>query len=161
MVFVHRQYERRRLEVKVRPEVVIGPPRRHQRVIVPVPEITRDVVQALKFGRTMSDDVTAVHVTDDLDEGEELRERFERQIPGIPFVIVESPFRQLVLPLVRYLEYTAGQAEGDIVVVLLPEYVARHWWERFLYNQNGRRIRDELLGHRNILVADVPYRRDV
>jgi amino acid transporter len=161
MLFIHRQYERRKLEVKVRPEVVIGPPRRHQRVIVPVPEITRDVVQALKFGRTMSDQVTAVHVTDDLDEGEELRERFERQIPGIPFVIVESPFRQLVLPLIHYLEYTAGQAEADIIVVLLPEYVARHWWERFLYNQNGQRIRDELLGHRNILVADVPFRRDV
>jgi hypothetical protein len=161
MVFIHRQYERRKLEVKVRPEVVIGPPLRHQRVIVPVPEMTRDVIQALKFGRTMSDQVTAVHVTDDLEVGEELRKRFERQVPGIPFVIVESPYRQLVLPLIHYLEYTAGRAEGDIIVVLLPEYVARHWWERFLYNQNGRRIRDELLGHRNILVADVPFRRDV
>jgi amino acid transporter len=161
MVFVHRQYERRRLEVRVRPEITIGPPHRRQRVIVPVPEVTRDVVQALKFARTMSDDVTAVHVTDDLDLGEDLRQRFERQIPGVPFVIVESPYRQLVQPLIRYLEFSAGRADDDIVVLLLPQYVPRHWWEKFLYNENARRIRDALLGRKNILVAEVPFRREV
>jgi amino acid transporter len=161
MVFIHRQYERRRVEVHVRPEVVIGPPRQRQHVIIPMPEVTRDVVQAVKFGRTMSDDVAAVHVTDDLDGAEELRERFERQLPGIPLVIVESPYRELVRPLIRYLEYAADRAEGDIVVVLLPEYVARHWWERYLFNQNARRIRDALLGRPNILIANIPYRRDL
>jgi amino acid transporter len=160
MVFVHRQYERRRVETNVRREAIIGLSLRPQRVIVPVPEVTRDVVQAIKFGRTMSNDVTAVHVTDDMDRAEELRERFERQVPGIPFVIVESPYRQLVGPLIRYLEYIAHQAEDEIVVVLLPEYVPRHWWEKYLYNENARRIREALLGRRNILVADVPYRRE-
>jgi hypothetical protein len=161
MLFIHRQYERRRTEVHVRPEAVIGSHLRRQRVIVPVPEVTRDVIQAVKFGRTMSTHVTAVHVTDDIEHGEELKARFERQVPGVAFVIVESPYRELVRPLVRYLEFAAGQADDDIVVVLLPEYVPRHWWERYLYNENARRIRDALLGGRNILVADVPYRRDV
>ena len=109
----------------------------------------------------MSDDVTAVHVTDDLEAGERLRERFERQVPGVPLVIVESPFRSLVRPLVRFLEDAAEQHGDDVVVVLLPEYVPRHWWERFLYNENGRLIRRSLLGRPNILVAEVPFRRDV
>ncbi len=161
MLFIHGQYERRRLEVRVRPEVIIPPPTRHQRVIVPVPEVTRDVIQAIRFGRTMSEDVTAVHVTDDLERGEELRERFNRQLPGIPLVIVESPYRKLVRPLVRYLEFTARQSKDDLIVVILPEYVARHRWERLLFNENARRIRDELLGHKNILVAQVPFRRDL
>jgi amino acid transporter len=161
MLFIHRQYERRRLEVHVRPEAIIGSSLRRQHVIIPVPEVTRDVVQAVKFGRSMSHDVTAVHVTDDVDVGEEIRSRFERQIPGIPFVIVESPYRQLVRPLIRYLEDTAGRIEDDILVVLLPEYVPRHWWEKYLYNENARRIREALLGRKNILIADVPYRRDL
>ena len=161
MIFIQRQYERRRLEVHVRPEAVIGSSLRRQHVIIPVPEVTRDVVQAVKFGRSMSRDVTAVHVTDDVDRAEEIRGRFERQIPGIPFVIVESPYRQLIRPLIRYLEYTAGRIGGDILVVLLPEYVARHWWEKYLYNENARRIREALLGRKNILIADVPYRRDL
>jgi amino acid transporter len=161
MLFIHRQYERRRLEVHVRPEAIIGSSLRRQRVIIPVPEVTRDVVQAVKFGLSMSRDITAVHVTDDVDGAEEIRTRFERQIPGIPFVIVESPYRQLVRPLIRYLEYTAGQHKDDILIVLLPEYVARHWWEKYLYNENARRIREALLGRKNILIADVPYRRDL
>ena len=161
MVFVHRQYERRRVETHVRPELTFGAPRRHQRVVVPVPDVTRDVIQTIKFGLTMSDQVTAVHVTDDLDRGDELRLRFERQLPGIPLTIVESPYRALVRPLVRYLEYIAAKMPDEVVVVLLPEYVPRHWWERFLYNENTHRIRAELLGRPNILVAEVPFRRDV
>ncbi len=161
MLFIHRQYERRRLESHVRPETVIGSSLRPQHVIIPVPEVTRDVVQAVKFGQSMSRDLTAVHVTDDVERGEEIRKRFERQLPGIPFVIVESPYRQLVRPLIRYLEYTAGQNEDDILIVLLPEYVSRHWWEKYLYNENAHRIREALLGRKNILVADVPFRRDL
>ena len=161
MLFVGRQYRRRELEAEVRKEVVIGPPRRHQRVIVPAAGVTRDVVQAVRFGRTMSEDVTAVHVTDDLEAGERLRARFGRQLPGVPLVIVESPYRSLVGPLVRFLEDSAQRHGDDVLVVLLPEYVPRHWWERFLYNENGRRIREELLGRPNILVAEVPYRREI
>jgi amino acid transporter len=161
MLFIHRQYERRRLEIHVRPETIIGRSLRPQHVIIPVPEVTRDVVQAVKFGLSMSHDITAVHVTDDVDRGEEIRLRFERQLPGIPFVIVESPYRQLVRPLIRYLEFIAGQNEDDILIVLLPEYVPRHWWEQYLYNENAHRIREALLGRKNILVADVPFRRDL
>ena len=161
MLLIHRQYARRRVEAGVRPDVVIGPPRRHQRVIVPVPDITRDVVNALKFGRTLSDDVSAVHVTDDIADAERLRQRFREQLPGIPLVIVESPYRQLVRPFVRYLEDAASRDGDDVLVVVLPEYVPRHWWERFLYNENAHRIQTALLGRPNILVAAVPYRREV
>ena len=159
MLFTHRQYERRRLEQHVRPELVIGPPRRGQQVFLPVADLTRDVVQSVKFARTMAEHVTAVHATDDVEAGERLRERFARQLPGVDFVIVESPYRKLVRPLVRYLEHIARGDGDDVVIVLLPEYVPRHWWERFLYNDNAHRIRAELLGRPDILVADVPYRR--
>ena len=107
----------------------------------------------------MAERVTAVHTTDDVEAGEALRDRFARQLPGVEFVIVESPYRQLVRPLVRYFEQVAQRDGEDVVIVLLPEYVPRHWWERFLYNENGHRIRAELLGRRDILVAEVPYRR--
>ncbi|HEX7473842.1 MAG TPA: APC family permease [Candidatus Limnocylindrales bacterium] len=161
MLFVHRQYERRRVETHVRPELTFGRPHRHQRVVVPVPDVTRDVIQAIRFGLTMSDHVTAVHVTDDMDRGEELRARFARQLPGIPLTIIESPYRALVRPLIRFLEYTAEQVPDEVVIVLLPEYVPRHWWERFLYNENTRRIRSGLLGRPNLLVAEVPFRREL
>ncbi len=160
MLIVHRIYARRILEASVRPDLVIGSPTRTQRVIVPVSDVTRDVVQAIKFGRTISADVTAVHVTDDADHAIGLRRRFAQQVPGIPLVVLESPFRSLVRPLVRFLEETADRMADGVVIVLLPEFVARHWWERWLFNDNQRRIRSALLGRRNLVVAEVPYRRD-
>jgi hypothetical protein len=159
MLLIRRRYERRRVESAVRAETVVGPPRRSQRVIVPVADVTRDVIHALTFARTMSDDVTAIHVTEDAERGARLRERFERQVPGVPFVLVESPYRSLVRPLVRYLEDAVAQAGDQVVVVLLPVYLPRNRLEQLLYNSNGRRIREALLGRPNVLVADVPYRR--
>jgi amino acid transporter len=161
MVFIHGQYERRRLETTVRAELVLGPPRREQHVVVPVPDVTREVIQAIKFGRTMADDVRAIHVTDDRSAGEELRKRFARQVPGVPLILLESPYRELVRPLVRFFGLAAERAPDDVFVVLLPEYVPRHWWENLLYNDNGRRIRNGLLGRPNVVVANVPYRRDL
>ena len=107
----------------------------------------------------MSDDVVAVHVTDDLAHAELLRERFERQVQGVGLIVLESPYRDLVQPLIRYLEMLAARDTDTVTIVLVPERIIRHWWERFLYNQNSHRIRDALTGRPGILVADVPFRR--
>ena len=133
--------------------------RRRQRVVVPLPDMRRDAIQAIKFGLTMSDRVTAVHVTDDIAHAEELRTRFTAQVPGVELLILESPYRELIQPLIRYLEMLAARDTDTVTIVLVPERIIRHWWERFLYNQNAHRIRDALTGHPGILVADVPFRR--
>jgi hypothetical protein len=159
MLLIHREYAGAEHELFVRPDTTIAAPRRRQRVIVPLPDIRRDGIQALKFALTMSDDVVAVHVTDDMAHADLLRERFERQVQGVGLIVLESPYRDLVQPLVRYLEMLAARDTDTVTIVLIPERIIRHWWERFLYNQNSHRIRDALTGRPGILVADVPFRR--
>ena len=159
MLLIRREYAAAENDLFVRPEAAIGRPRRRQRVIVPLQEMRRDVVQAIKFGLTMSDDVVAVHVTDDAEHAADLRRRFAKQVEGVDLVVLESPYRELVQPLIRYLEMVAARDADVVTIVLVPERIARHWWERFLYNQNAHRIRDALTGHPGILVADVPFRR--
>lgn len=159
MLLVRREYASSEADLHVRPEAIIDRPHRRQRVVVPLQDMRRDAIQAIKFGLTMSDEVIAVHVTDDLESAERVRERFERQVPGVQLVIVESPYRELVQPLIRYLEVTAARDASTVTIVLLPERIVGHWWERVLYNQNAHRIRDALTGHPGILVADVPFRR--
>ena len=93
-----------------------------------------------------------------------MRERWDRQVPGVPLVIVESPYRALAGPLVAYLDvldlaWPPGKPE-PITFVVIPEYVARNWWERILYNQSARRLRAVLLGRPHTVVVDVPFRRD-
>jgi amino acid transporter len=159
MLFIHRQYESAERDLFVRPESEITAPSRRQRVVVPMPELRRDTIQAIKFGLTMSDDVVAVHVTDDPERAQEIRQRFHRQVPGVELLVLESPYRELVQPLIRYLEMLAARDPDTVTIVLVPERIIRHWWERLLFNQNAHRIRDALTGHPGILVADVPFRR--
>ena len=95
--------------------------------------------------------------------GGALRERWERQLPGVPLVIVESPYRALVGPVVTYLDVLdmawPPDREAPITIVVLPEYVARHWWDRLLYNQTGQAPEGALVGREHTVIADVPYRR--
>jgi amino acid transporter len=159
MLFIERQYRELTRELEVRPETVIGPPHRRERVVIPVPGLNRAVVQAINFGRTISDDVVVVHVTDDVTAAEALRGRVEQQMPGVSVVIVESPFRSIIRPFVTYLDVITTDPEM-ITIVVLPEFVARHWWDRLLYNQITNGLKRALLGRPNTVVTTVPYRRE-
>ncbi len=164
MLFINRQYRASRDELAVRPDAVIRGPHREERVIVPVPGVNRAVVQAVNVGLSINRNVQAVLISDEPEEAAQMRARWERQLPGIPLVIVESPYRALVAPLISYLDvldraWPAGK-EAPITFVIIPEYVARSWWERILYNQPAKRLRTALLGRPHTVVVNVPYRRE-
>jgi amino acid transporter len=163
MLWVRAQYRSQEAELRVDRDVVVRQPHRGQRVLVPVNGINRAVVQAVNIARSFGSDIRAVYVTDNPEDGEALRTRWERQLPDIPIVIVESPFRALVRPLVAYLEVLERSwppdSEPPTTIVVIPEYVARRWWDRLLYNQTSRRLRAALMGREHVVVADVPFRR--
>ena len=159
MVFIRRQYDKEDRELVVRDDAVFEGPRRRQRVVVPVPGLTRVVVQAVNFARTISKDVRAVFFTDDVEEGERLRVVWERQLPGVPLTVVETPYRQLVNPFLTYLDVMEPDPDA-ITVVVVPEFVARHWWERYLHNAASTRLRHALVGRPDTVVASLPYRRE-
>ena len=164
MLFINRQYARSRRELKVRPDTVVGPPVREERVVVPIPGLDRAAVQAINVARSIDDDVRAVFISDDPEEAARVRESFERQVPGVPLVVVESPYRALSGPLLAYLDVLDLAWPPDklepITFVVIPEYVAKSWWERLLYNQSAKRLRTLLLGRPHTVVVNVPYRRE-
>ena len=165
MLFIHRQYEASRKELTVRPDAVIRGPHREERVIVPVPGLNRAVVQAVNVGLSIDPHVHAVLISsDDQEEVRQVRERWGRQLPEVPLVIVESPYRALVAPLLAYLDVLdrawPADKESPITFVVIPEYVAKSWWERILYNQSAKRLRTALLGRPHTVVVNVPYRRE-
>jgi hypothetical protein len=164
MAFVHRQYAASARHLEVRPSAVIPAPHRDERVVVPVPGINRAVVQAVNVGRSIAPDVRAVLISDDPEEAESVRDRWERQLPEVPLVIVESPYRALVGPMLAYLDVLGRAWPTDrpepITFVVIPEYVASSWWERLLYNQSANRLRRALIGRPHTVVVTVPYRRE-
>jgi amino acid transporter len=164
MLFIHRQYSASAASLAIRPDLIVPPPRREERVVVPIPGLNRAVIQAVNVGRSISEDIRAVYIADDPDEARAVREDFERQVPDVPLVVVESPYRALVGPLLAYLDVLDAawptDKEAPITFVVVPEYVARHWWERILYNQASKRLRAVLLGRPQTVVVNVPYRRE-
>jgi amino acid transporter len=164
MLFIHRQYESTARQLAVRDDTVILGLRRKERVVVPVPGIDRSVVQAVNVGRSIARDVEAVLISEDADRAASIRARWERQLPSVPLVVVESPYRALVGPLLSYLDVLDDAWPPDqpapITFVIIPEFVARHWWEQVLFNQSARRLRRALLGRPHTVVVGVPYRRE-
>ena len=164
MLFIHRQYTSSRAELAIRPGYVAEPSQREERVIIPIPGINRAVIQAVNVGRSIADDVVAVFITDEPEDAGSVRARWEKMVPGVPLVVVESPYRALVGPLAAYLDVLDAAWPADkpapITFVIVPEYVARHWWERILYNQSVKRLRSALLGRPHTVVVNVPYRRE-
>jgi hypothetical protein len=164
MLFISRQYARSKAELRVRPDVIVPPPVREERAVVPIPGLDRATVQAINVARSVADDVRAVFIADDPDDATRLRRDFERQVPGVPLVVVESPYRALAGPLLAYLDVLDMAWPPDkpepITFVVIPEYVARSWWERLLYNQSAKRLRSMLLGRPHTVIVNVPYRRD-
>jgi amino acid transporter len=164
MLFISRQYRASSRQLAVRPDMVVKQPHREERVIIPIPGLNRAVVQAVNVARSIGDDVRAVYISEDPDEAARVRARWEKQVPGVPLVVVESPYRALAGPLLAYLDvldhaWPPGK-EAPITFVVIPEYVARNWWERLLYNQSAKRLRTLLLGRPHTVVVNVPYRRE-
>jgi amino acid transporter len=164
MLFISQQYRRSARELTVDPNLVVGPPIREERVVVPIPGINRAAIQAINVGRSIDPDVRAVYISDDPASASEVRLQFERQVPGVPLVVVESPYRALAGPLLAYLDVLDMAWPPDkakpITFVVIPEYVARSWWERLLYNQSANRLRKMLLGRPHTVIVNVPYRRE-
>lgn len=131
-------------------------------IVVPVVGLNRATVRALRYAQRLSPHVTAVHVTDDPDAAETLRQRWdewagEQADQAVPLVIVESPYRSLLHPLLAYIDAIDQQSPETPVTVVLPEALPRHWWEHVLHTQTALRLKGALLFRPNTVVINVPY----
>ncbi len=130
---------------------------RPQTVIVPVEKIDRAVLRTLAYARTLSPNAIAIHVTDERESAEELRRRWQESIPDMPLVVVESPYRSLVEPIMAYIDGVDRTQPNHMVTVVLPEFVPKHFWQKYLHNQLSLRLKKALINRRNTVIVDVPY----
>jgi hypothetical protein len=130
---------------------------RRRAVIMPIDELNQAVLHTLEFARTVSDRITAVHITDDLEEGEALRERWEQVVPDAPIVIIESPYRSFVAPMLTYIDAIDRADPGAYITVILPEFIPAHFWEGILHNQSAGPLKRALLHRPNTVLINVPY----
>ena len=125
-------------------------------VIVPVARLDRAALQAVAFARSISKSVKAVHISTSTASARHFREQWQRWAPQVALDLIESPYRSVLAPLVRYIDAVPRSAERPITVVL-AEFVPRHWWEWVLHSQTAARLKVALLFRPHVIVIDVPY----
>jgi amino acid transporter len=135
------------------------PPRvLRQCVIIPLSGVHRGSIEALRYARSLSDDITAVHVSIDPTEAEAVRQKWELWGGGARLVILESPYRLLLEPLLQYVAEIAAQRQpNETLTIVVPQFVPGRWWHNFLHNQTAIMLRLALLYRRGIVITDVPF----
>jgi amino acid transporter len=133
------------------------------RVIIPISGVHRGIIDAINFAQSISKEVTAVYVELEPGASEKVRETWETWWPDVPLVVVPSPYRSIVRPLLDFLDQTdAEHNDGQQAAVILPEFVPAHWWQALLHNQTAWLLKTALLYRRRQFgyqraIIDIPY----
>ena len=155
-MLIHRHYNNVREQLRLKPGQVRGAPLR-QIVIVPLAELNQASERALAFARGLTEHVYAVHVTEDPEEAKELGKQLRKYDTNVKLIVLESPYRATLEPLLNYIDALHTQDPEAFVTVVVPEFLTAHWWQRILHNGTAARLNHALKPHPNVAVVNVPY----
>jgi hypothetical protein len=86
-----------------------------------------------------------------------LEEKWGKWGLGLPLIVLSSPYRSLLGPLLEYVDHVQHRGANHIVTIILPEFIPAKWWQHLLHNQTALLIKGAMLFRKNIIVTDVPY----
>jgi amino acid transporter len=153
---VHQHYERVAAELSLAHLEPDQPPLVNT-VLVLVGDLHMGVVRALRYALSLSPNPKAVYVELDPAFTGRLEERWTKGGLGVPLVVLTSPYRSVLGPLVTYIERIKQLSPQSVVTVVIPEFVARRWWQHLLHNQTALLVKGALLFRKNVVVVDVPF----
>jgi amino acid transporter len=157
-LIMHHHYEEVAKELSL--EGLGAPPEFQHTVLVLIGDVHRGVVRAVQYAKTLAAPTTAVravYVEADPARTLKLEERWARWGLGVPLVVLTSPYRSILRPLLDYIDQIQSRGDDQMVTIVLPEFLPRKWWQHALHNQTALLVKGALLFRRNIVVADVPY----
>ena len=133
------------------------PARRTNVVLVPISGVQRAVVHALRYAESISTDVRAVYVSDNPEAVAALQKEWQTWGGSVRLVVLDSPFRSLMEPLLAYINRTEQERTNAYITIVLPEFVPSKWWHHLLHNQSALLIKGALLFRPNVVVTSVPF----
>ena len=136
-----------------------APPRvRRNRVLLLIGGVHSGALHALRYARSLSQDVTAVYVAADPVETEKIKDKWEQWGDGIRLVVIDSPYRRLIEPLIDYIDEMAEERQPqEMLTIVVPQFVPAHWWQKFLHMNTAQILQQALLRKSDIVVMEVPY----
>lgn len=134
------------------------PPYIRHRVIVPVAGIHRGTLEALQYARSLSDDITAVHILLDPEQREIVENKWRSWGKGVRLVIIDSPYRTFLEPFLGYVDELCKVTQpNERLTIVVPQFNAKRWWHNILHTQTAFWLRFALLSKKGIVITEVPY----
>lgn len=153
---IRRHYRRVADELQIDDQDITLPSRVH--AIVLVSKLHKPTMRALAYAKVARPNtLEGVTVSFDTQATEGLQDQWAARGIDVPLVVLDSPYRELVRPVVRYVKERRRTGPRDIITVYIPEYVVGHWWEQLLHNQTALRLKSRLLFMPGVMVTSVPY----
>lgn len=155
---IHRHYNNLAKKLTLDNFGVIPPHTIRHRVIMPVSGVHQGTLAALRYARMLSDDVTAVHVTIEPAESEKVRQKWETWGEGVRMVMLDSPYRLFLEPLLGYIADIARQRQpGETITIVVPEFVSESRLTAALHTNTADLLRSQLKRQHGIVIINVPY----
>jgi amino acid transporter len=151
---IHRTYSREIGELGSYPPAK-SEPIGHE-MVVPVARMDRSVAETVRYALSVGSKVTAVHVSTDPETTAQLRRDWKSWGAEVPLVVVDSPYREVIGPLVEHVRALAAGKRDHQVTVVMPEVVAHRWWEEALHNQTNLQLQVALRGAPGVVTTIVP-----
>jgi amino acid transporter len=152
---IHRHYDTVAHELSL--EHLVEEPPVNNTVLVLVGDLHMGVVKALRYAQSLSPSPKAVYVELDPSATARLEERWSKGGCGVPLVVLASPYRSMLRPLLDYIGRIRERDENSVVTIVIPEFVPRQWWQHLLHNQTALLVKGALLFRRGVVVVDVPF----
>ncbi len=154
-VSVHRHYDNVERQLRIDPTRPLHG--YNHTVLVPISGINQPVRTALQYAMSLSPKVQAVYIGMDDAATKRMQSSWEAWNPGVELIVLQTPYRTIVAPLMEYLDVIKKERGDDLVTVVLPEFVPNRWWHHLLHNQTALLLKGALLFRRDVIVTDVPY----
>ena len=152
---IHRHYDTVAEELSL--EHLVEEPPVSNTVLVLVGDLHMGVVKALRYAQSLSPSPKAVYVELDPSATARLEERWSKGGCGVPLVVLASPYRSMLRPLLDYVGRIRERDTNSVVTIVIPEFVPRQWWQHLLHNQTALLVKGALLFRRGVVVVDVPF----
>ncbi len=128
------------------------------RVIIPISGVHQGTLAGLHFARSLSSDITAIYISMDPEEAKKVQSKWSVWGEGVRLITLESPYRLLLEPILEYIgTLNKVRQPNEKIIVVVPQFVSRHWWTSLLHNQTAFMLRLGLLLFPGVVIIEVPY----
>ena len=153
---IHRHYDNVAEQLRIEPEQ-LPPQKISQLVIMPIDDVNYASLRAMAVARTLSSEIVVMHICTDHERADKIEAKLKKYAPDMKLVVIESPTRAFIHPLLAYVDAVHRQTPDAFVTIVLPEFITAHWWEKFLHNRTAMRLITAFEKHPNVTVTLVPY----